>query len=201
MLGQRLVTAADAGRFQIPTERRWSLDVEGGEFRLTSEARLDQPARNDVCGGGHRGASSGSAVRPLRTGCGEAAAEEIFRQSEQLDREAIRAIPDGTYTAEGFLDSEGDGRRPVRIKVKITVEDERLIFDLTDTAGPGQGPINCGAVQTLSACRLAFKYLFNSHQPVNVGTFRPLDVLTRPGSILAARSPAAASSTSHPWAQ
>ena len=71
------------------------------------------------------------------------------------------------------------------------MEGERLVFDLTDTDGPGQGPINCGAVQTLSACRLAFKYLFNSHQPVNGGTFRPLEVRTRPGSILAARSPAA----------
>ncbi len=121
----------------------------------------------------------------------EAAAEEIFSQSESLDREAISAIPDRVYAAEGFLDSDGVGTDPVRIRVKITVEGERLVFDLTDTDGPGQGPINCGAVQTLSACRLAFKYLFNSHQPVNGGTFRPLEVRTRPGSILDARSPAA----------
>ena len=76
----------------------------------------------------------------------ESAAEEIFRQSEQLDREAIRAIPDGEYTAEGFLDSDGVGDDPVRIKVRISVEGERLVFDLTGTDGPGQGPINCGAV-------------------------------------------------------
>ena len=78
-----------------------------------------------------------------------------------------------------------------RIRVKITVEGVRPVFDLTETDGPGQGPINCGAVQTLSACRLAFKYLFNSRQPVNGGTFRPLEVLTKPGSILDARAPAA----------
>ena len=121
----------------------------------------------------------------------EAAVEEIFRQSERLDREAVRAIPDGVYTSEGFLDSDGVGDDPVYIKVKITVEGERLVFDLTGTDGPGRGPINCGAVQTLSACRLAFKYLFNSHQPVNGGTFRPLEVRTRAGSILDARPPAA----------
>ena len=66
----------------------------------------------------------------------EMAAEEIFRQSEQLDREAIRAIPDGTYTAEGFLDSDGVGDDPIHVKVKITVEGERLVFDLTETDGP-----------------------------------------------------------------
>lgn len=121
----------------------------------------------------------------------EAAAEEIFSQSERLDREAVGAVPDGVYTAEGFLDSDGVGDDPVRMRVKITVEGERLVFDLTDADGPGRGPINCGAVQTLSACRLAFKYLFNPRQPVNGGTFRPLEVLTRPGSILDARPPAA----------
>ena len=108
----------------------------------------------------------------------EAAAEEIFRQSEQLDCEAIRAIPDGIYTSEGFIDSDGVEDDPVRIKVKIRVEGERLVFDLTDTGGPRQGPINCGAVQTQSACRLAFRYLFNAHQPVNGGTFRTLEVKT-----------------------
>ena len=121
----------------------------------------------------------------------EAAAEEIFRQSEQLDREAIRAIPDGVPTGEGFLDSDGVGDGPVNIRVKITVDGERLVFDLTDTDAPGQNSINCGAVQTLSGCRLAFKYLFNSHQPVNGGTLRPLEVRTGPGSILAARPHAA----------
>ena len=121
----------------------------------------------------------------------EAAAEEIFRQSEQLDREAIRAIPDGDPTGEGFLDSDGVGDGPIHVKVKITVDGERLVFDLTGTDAPGQNSINGGAVQTLSACRLAFKYLFNSHQPVNGGTLHPLEVRTRPGSILAARSHAA----------
>ena len=60
------------------------------------------------------------------------------------------------------------------------MEGERLAFGLAEIDGPGQGPINCGAVKTLSACRLAFKYLFNSRQPVNGGTFRPREVLTKP---------------------
>ena len=35
------------------------------------------------------------------------AALEIFRQSEQLDRQAVAAIPDGEYYAEGCLDNDG----------------------------------------------------------------------------------------------
>ena len=36
-----------------------------------------------------------------------AAREEIFAQSERLDRAAIAAIPDGVYRAEGFMDNDG----------------------------------------------------------------------------------------------
>ena len=37
-LDQRLVTAAEAGRFEAAAERRWSFDADGGLFRLASEA-------------------------------------------------------------------------------------------------------------------------------------------------------------------
>ena len=38
-LDQRLVTAADAARFEIAAERRWAFDADGEMFRLASEAR------------------------------------------------------------------------------------------------------------------------------------------------------------------
>ena len=37
---------------------------------------------------------------------------EVARQSAQLDREAIAAIPDGSYEAEGYLDNDGVGDEP-----------------------------------------------------------------------------------------
>ena len=43
------------------------------------------------------------------------ARDEIYRQSEQLEREAVAAIPDGTYRAEGFLDDDGLGHGPIPV--------------------------------------------------------------------------------------
>ena len=40
-----------------------------------------------------------------------AARDEIFAQTERLEREAVAAIPDGVYTAEGCLDNDGIDRR------------------------------------------------------------------------------------------
>lgn len=121
-----------------------------------------------------------------------AARDEIFAQTERLERQAIAAIPDGTYTAGGHLDNDGiDLATPLPVNVTVTVEGETVHVDLTDCADQTTGPVNCGAAQAVAAVRVAYKLLVSGDVPLNGGSFRPLDVTTRPGSMLAAQSPAA----------
>ncbi|GAA2413646.1 hydantoinase B/oxoprolinase family protein [Nonomuraea africana] len=121
-----------------------------------------------------------------------AARDEIFAQTERLERQAITAIPDGTYTAGGHLDNDGiDLDTPLPVNVTVTVEDDTVHVDLTDCADQTTGPVNCGAAQAVAAVRVAYKLLISGDVPLNGGSFRPLDVTTRPGSMLAAQSPAA----------
>lgn len=120
-----------------------------------------------------------------------AAREQIFDQTERLERAAVRAIPDGIYSAEGCLDDDGvvpDVARWVRVTVEVA--EDRMIFDLSGTDDMVDGPINCGAAQAVSAARVAYKLLVNPDKPVDGGAFRPLEVKIRPGSLLAAEEPA-----------
>ena len=119
------------------------------------------------------------------------ARDEIFRQSEELEREAVRKIKNGTYFADGFLDDDGLGSDPVKINMKVIVEDEKITIDLDGSANQTQGPVNCGFAQTISACRVAFKLLINPKRPVDGGTFKTLDVTAPEGSIFKASEPAA----------
>ncbi len=119
------------------------------------------------------------------------ARDEIFRQSEELEREAVRKIKNGTYHADGFLDDDGLGSDPVKINMKVIVEDEKITIDLDGSANQTQGPVNCGFAQTISACRVAFKLLINPKRPVDGGTFKTLDVTAPQGSIFKAEEPAA----------
>ena len=48
-------------------------------------------------------------------------ARRIYRQSEALEREAVAAIPDGTYESDGFLDNDGLGSGPVPVKLRVDV--------------------------------------------------------------------------------
>ena len=119
------------------------------------------------------------------------ARDEIFRQSEELEREAVRKIKNGTYYADGFLDDDGLGSDPVKVNMKVIVEDEKITIDLDGSANQTQGPVNCGFAQTISACRVAFKLLINPKRPVDGGTFKTLDVTAPKGSIFKAEEPAA----------
>ncbi len=119
------------------------------------------------------------------------ARDEIFRQSEALDRAVVRGIPDGTYDAEGSLDDDGTSDVPYWVRLSLVVSGDEMLVDLTRSSDAARGPINCGEAQAVSAARVAFKRLVNPGHAVNGGTFRPLTVKVRPGSLLGAREPSA----------
>jgi len=121
----------------------------------------------------------------------DAARAEIYRQSEELERTAVAAIPDGSYRAEGYLDDDGLGHGPIPVQVRVDVEGDRMTIDLDGSAPIAEGPVNCGFAQTISACRVAFKLLINPERPVDGGTFKTLEVKAPERSIFAAEEPAA----------
>ena len=117
------------------------------------------------------------------------AKEEIFAQTERFEREAVAAIPDGRYSAEGCLDDDGVTGEPCWVRVAVEVSGDEMTIDLSDSDDAAQGPVNCGEAQAISACRVAYKLLINPENPPNGGAFRPLTVKVREGSLLAAREP------------
>lgn len=117
--------------------------------------------------------------------------EEIIRQSARLDEEAVLAMPDGTWEASGELDSWGPGGEPVPVRVRVRVDGGRMTVDLRGSSPQTPGSVNCGLAQTVSAARLAFKFLVNPDAPVTDGTFRNLEVVAERGSVFDALPPAA----------
>ncbi len=120
-----------------------------------------------------------------------AAREEIYRQSEELERAAVAAIPDGTYTAEGCLDDDALGHGPVPVHVRVDVQGDRMKIDLEGSSPQTEGPVNCGLAQAVSGCRVAFKLLVHPERPVDGGTFKTLEVTVPPRTIFSAEEPAA----------
>jgi N-methylhydantoinase B len=62
--------------------------------------------------------------------------------AEEL-RAAIKALPDGEASAEGFMDNDGvELDRPVRFAVTVRVENGEITFDFTKSDRQAKGPMN-----------------------------------------------------------
>jgi N-methylhydantoinase B len=118
----------------------------------------------------------------------EQAIREIRVRSAARMGAEIAQIPDGTYSSEAFVDSDGVVNEPLRIALRVTKTGERLHFDFTGSSPPCRGPMNSVIATTLSAVYLAVKHVFPD-VPINAGTFEPLSVTGADGTFLDARYP------------
>ncbi|MCM3530178.1 hydantoinase B/oxoprolinase family protein [Cytobacillus oceanisediminis] len=114
----------------------------------------------------------------------------LLDHGEQLARQELTKLPKGTFHAEGFIDDDGFGNGPFKIKVKVTISDEKFVADFRGSHPQVPGPVNCSYTALVSAVRTIFLAITNSSQDANDGVFRPLEVITDKGSVLSAERPA-----------
>ena len=114
---------------------------------------------------------------------------------ERRMRAALRALPDGDYRADDVVDSCGPpGSRasgPATIRLAVAVEGDGITFDFTGTDAQQAGNVNAVDAVTTSAVAFALRMATDPTIPANGGALRPVSVVTEPGSIVAARPPAA----------
>jgi len=120
-----------------------------------------------------------------------AAFEEVLRHAERRTREAIGALPDGTYEARSELEGDGVSEDDVPIAVAVTVDGDELVVDFTGTSGAVAGNVNCPLSVTRSACYFALRVLVDPEVPANAGAYAPVRVVVPEGSLVDARSPSA----------
>jgi N-methylhydantoinase B len=129
-----------------------------------------------------------------------AALATILDQSEQEARAWIRSLKDGTYTADAFLDNDGEGDTPIPIAATVIVDGDEMTVDYTNIADQVKGCINSGYYGGgRTTARVAFKYLLGNSEPANEGTFRPLKLILPPGKILSADPTAPMGNYSQPF--
>lgn len=114
----------------------------------------------------------------------------ISEHGERLARAAVAAMPDGTWSASDFVDTDGVNLDElVEMKVTVTIEGDRMIVDWTPTDKAAGGPINVPIGMTRAASQLAFKALTTPDAPICAGNFANLEVRATPGTLMHAIPP------------
>jgi N-methylhydantoinase B len=119
------------------------------------------------------------------------AARELLQYSEELMRAFLLRVPSGIYRAEDFLDNDGISDKPVKIAVRVTVEQKQVIVDFTGSDAQVEGSINAVEAITYSACFYVFRCLLADDVPATAGLMRPVQVIAPEGTVVNARPPAA----------
>ena len=102
-------------------------------------------------------------------------------------RKRSRAIPDGIYTADAVLDSDGVSDEPIPIEIKIVVDGDGVTIDYSGMPPQVAGCINAGYYGGgRTTARVGFKYLIAPDEAANEGMFRPLRLILPPRTLLSA---------------
>ena len=113
------------------------------------------------------------------------AVEEYLNYGEQVSLNALKRLPKGKYSLVEEQDNGPD------YAVTVEIRDDEFIIDLSDSPDQDKGPFNMSRDEAVTACQMAFKGVTSPERIANGGTFRPLKVITRSGSVFDPIFPAA----------
>ncbi len=120
-----------------------------------------------------------------------AALAALNRYAEKLARSVLRRLKPGSHVFRDVMESDGIGRDPAIIEVRLRLSAGLLEVDFSGSSGQVAGNINAPLPVTVAAVWYVFRCLMPAQAPACEGCFRPLRVIAPEGSLLNARSPAA----------
>ena len=113
-------------------------------------------------------------------------------------RAEIATIPNGSYTGSSMVYYDGrHAGSKFEIKSKITVEDEDITFDFSESSDQTNGFVNGTYTSSCSAITLTLLQMVNPDIPHNEGMLKPLKYIIPEGTILNAAYPKATTFGNH----
>jgi N-methylhydantoinase B len=106
-----------------------------------------------------------------------AAVRDLFQEGERRSRAGLKTLPPGRYALE---EEQDDG---ALWRASIAVAPDRFTVDLRGNPEQRSAPYNTSRDGAVISAQMIFKALADPTLFANAGSFRPLEVVTEPGSI------------------
>src|ERR1700761_5987640 len=120
---------------------------------------------------------------------------ELAVRAETQMRAHIISIPNGIYSFETYVDSDGLVWEPIKVALDLTVRGSELVFDFSRSSAPVKGAMNGSYSATVSSVFVALKHIF-PEVPINAGIFEPVEIIAPETTFLNAQFPKAVSGSS-----
>src|SRR5712692_1655110 len=116
--------------------------------------------------------------------------QDLLDYAERIMRARLTEIPPGAWSFEDFLDDDGITDSPIRIHCELRLEGSEATLDFSGCDPQVAGSVNANRTVTVSATMYCFRCLLAEDVPYNAGLMRPINVITRPGTVVDAQPPA-----------
>lgn len=162
---------------------------------VTLNSRLPEERRGDLLAQLAAVHTGGSRFAELHATHGtaviEAASAQLLAYARRRLEVAVAAIPDGTYTASDWLDSDAPGQDPIRIQAAVTVAGDQVSISFDGTGRQADVAINVVRSALEATVYYALKAALDPDIPANGGFFDAVRIDAPLGSIVNPRPPAA----------
>lgn len=122
-----------------------------------------------------------------------AVTDGLLAHTELLVRQEIASWPDGTASYVDYLDSDGIELRDVPISAEVTISGDSVTVDFSASSPMVRGALNCTRSIVQAAVYQAIRAALTTEIPNTEGAFRPIRVITKPGTITEVVMPGASS--------
>jgi N-methylhydantoinase B len=163
------------------------LELIKANVRMSYESEGDLRAQIAACRAGSRRFTE--LVEKYGIDVIESGMAELQDYSERIFRAEIRKLEDGEYRWEESVDEDFYTHEPKTVRLRLVVDDDRLVYDFTESDDIALCSINTTFIGTFAAVFVTAKALY-SEVPFNAGIMRAIEIRTRPNSIVDARPPA-----------
>ena len=114
----------------------------------------------------------------------------MIELSEAKMRKRLKELPDGVFRAQAFLDHDGFENKIYKVHVELRKQGDSIVFDYTGSDDQAPGFINSTRTGLLAGVYAGILPIIAYDLPWNDGLFRPLEILSREGSVVACKFPA-----------
>ena len=115
----------------------------------------------------------------------------LIDYTEVLMRREISSWPDGTATFTDYMDSDGIESRDVALRVRVTIDGDEVEVDLSDSDPMVRGSLNATRSFIMATAYHCVMSAAASEFPNTAGAFRPVRIVTKPGTVTHAVYPGA----------
>jgi N-methylhydantoinase B len=119
--------------------------------------------------------------------------DELISYADRRMAAELRAIPDGTYTALGWVDTDGVAAVDIPVAVAVTVADGHVTVDFEGSGPQGAGGVNGSEATARATAVVPFLCYIAADIPHNHGCIAHVEVRAPSGTICNAEFPASTS--------